>query len=491
MRPRTRRDRSTPPADSGPIRSESGPAASPDSGRIRSEPAPAASPEAGQNASPEAGQNARPEAGARLGGRAVLSLGLVLLASMVAQSFGRFTYPVLLKAIDDDVLNSLSRAGTLGTVSLGAYLLGTGVVSWLSTRLEPAALIKGGLVVSAAGLAVLATASSFASLAVGLFVAGLGSASVWVPAPGLAASLVGPSRGGMAIGVVGSGIGLGIFVVGPLTNAVRASAGDGAWRPVYVIETVVAVVVTVAVGALVRGPRRVAGAPPAEKVPTTVIRQVPGWSYLLAAFALFGAGYSLFFYFFVTQLQDAGWSSSSTNNVSSLMGLASVCGGVAFGRLSDRFGRPPLMVAGFVIMASAPLLALTASLVPVLLSAIGFGLCVSGTPTAIGALVADHLQGRAFGAAFGSLTFVFGGAQLAGPQIAGVIADRFDSFVPAFVAASLLSLAGAVCSWRLGRANLRRAADALAADAHDRGAVLDSSAGGPAATLPDDKGVAP
>jgi uncharacterized protein YndB with AHSA1/START domain len=78
-------------------------------------------------------------------------------------------------------------------------------------------------------------------------------------------------------------------------------------------------------------------------------------------------------------------------------------------------------------------------------------------------LVADHLQGRAFGAAFGSLTFAFSGAQLLGPQLGGIVADRTGSFVPAFVAASLLSLAGGACAWCLGREEravraLRRAA---------------------------------
>ncbi len=68
----------------------------------------------------------------------------------------------------------------------------------------------------------------------------------------------------------------------------------------------------------------------------------------------------------------------------------------------------------------------------------------------MGALVADHLQGRAFGTAFGSLTFVFGAAQLLGPQMAGIVADRADSFAPAFVAASAFSVGGAVCAWRLG-----------------------------------------
>jgi MFS family permease len=110
-------------------------------------------------------------------------------------------------------------------------------------------------------------------------------------------------------------------------------------------------------------------------------------------------------------------------------------------------------------------LTLTTRLVPVLLGAIGYGLCVSGAPTAIGAHVADHLSGRAFGAAFGSLTFVFGLGQLAGPQVAGFVADQTASFVIPFVASSLLALVGAWCSWRLHGAEAARATSAPASAA--------------------------
>jgi len=390
-------------------------------------------------------------------GHRLVALGLVLLASMVAQSFGRFTYPVLLKAIDAEVLHSLTKAGSLGTVSLGAYLVGTAIVSWASTRFDPTSIVKVGLTFSLVGILMLWRASSFGALAAGLAVAGLGSAGVWVPAPGIAANLVRPDQAGMAIGVVGAGIGLGITIVGPLTNAVRAATGPGAWRPVYGIEAAIAALVLVALVAFVRpaggraGPAGGAGRPR-----LSALRDVPGWGWLIAAFGAFGAGYSLFFYFFITQLQDAGWSQSSTNLVSSLLGASSIAGGIVFGRLSDRVGRPPAMAAAFVILASAPVLTLSARLVPVLLGAIGYGLCVSGAPTAIGAHVADHLSGRAFGAAFGSLTFVFGLGQLAGPQVAGFVADRTDSFVIPFLASSLLALVGAWCSLRLRRAEATR-----------------------------------
>jgi predicted MFS family arabinose efflux permease len=348
----------------------------------------------------------------------------------------------------------------LGTVSLAAYLVGTAVVSWASTRVEPTTIVKVGLTLSLVGLLILWNASGFGVLAAGLVVAGFGSAGVWVPAPGIAATLVGPEQAGVAIGVVGAGIGLGITIVGPLTNLVRASAGAGAWRPVYGIEAAVAAVVLLLFVAFVRssGNRPAGGAPPA-RARLSALRDVPGWAWLVGAFGAFGAGYSLFFYFFITQLQDGGWSQSSTNLVSSLLGAASICGGIVFGRLSDRIGRPPAMIAAFVILATAPVLTLTTRLVPVLLGAVGYGLCVSGAPTTIGAHVADHLSGRAFGAAFGSLTFVFGAGQLAGPQVAGFVADQTGSYVPAFVASSLLALVGAWCSWRLRGSEATRVSD--------------------------------
>ena len=90
-------------------------------------------------------------------GHRLVALGLVLLASMVAQSFGRFTYPVLLKAIDAEVLHSLTKAGSLGTVSLGAYLVGTAIVSWASTRFDPTSIVKVGLTFSLVGILVLWT----------------------------------------------------------------------------------------------------------------------------------------------------------------------------------------------------------------------------------------------------------------------------------------------------------------------------------------------
>ncbi len=385
----------------------------------------------------------------RLSGRAVTSLVLVTAASMVAQGFGRFTYPVLLDAINDDVLQSYTRAGLLGTISLVAYLVGTAAVSVASTTVEPISLVKFGLVASASGLALLAVAPGFITLAVALFIAGLGGAGVWVPAPGIAATAVGPERSGLAIGLVGSGIGLGIVVAGPLTNLVRRWVDDeGAWRPVYVIEALVAVVVLLGVFGLVRLPRVDVTA---DRVQLSVLRSVPGWRWLVAAFAIFGVSYSLYFYFLVAQLREAGWSASASTYIFATVGVASASGGIAFGRLSDRYGRPGMMLVGFVLLASSPLLTLSAQPALVIVAAVSFGLCVAGTPTSIAGIVADHLEGRAFGAAFGLLTLVFGVAQVLGPPFAGVMAESTGSFAIPFLLASAVALGGVGCSVALWR----------------------------------------
>lgn len=392
-----------------------------------------------------------------LSGRAIVSLVLVTAASMVAQGFGRFTYPVLLDAINDDVLNSYTRAGLLGTISLVAYLIGTAVVSIASTRLEPISLVKIGLTASAAGLGLLAVAPGFAMLAVALFITGLGGAGVWVPAPGIAATAVGPERRGLAIGLVGSGIGLGIVVAGPLTNIVRSAANDdGVWRPVYGVEAAIAVVVLLGVFGLVRLPPVTQTA---ARVEVSILRTVPGWRWLVAAFAIFGLSYSLYFYFLVAQLRETGWSASASSTIFAVVGVASALGGIAFGRISDRWGRPRTMAMGFVLLAASPLLTLSAQPVLVVVAAILFGLCVAGTPTAIGALVADTLQGRAFGAAFGTLTLVFGVAQLAGPPFAGAMAEVTGTFTIPFALASAVACGGIGCAWAL-ESRSGRSADA-------------------------------
>jgi predicted MFS family arabinose efflux permease len=359
-------------------------------------------------------------------------IGLGMLGVAVAQAFGRFTYPVLLPAIQDDLLGSYAAAGFLGTLNLFAYLVGTLAVTTTAHRLEPVRLVQGGLALSAAGLALIAVAPSGVVVGMGLVLTGVAGAVIWLPTPGLAGSVVRPERRGLAMGLVSMGVGLGIVFAGQLAGWVRRSSGDDVWRPVYVVEAAIAVAAVVATLLWLRPSG--GGTGKASPGGLGALRSVPGWLHLTVAYAAYGLSYTLFVSFLVAALEDdAGFSSAHAGTVFALLGLAVVVGGVLLGRLSDRVGRRPALVGGFLLMAVCAVGVLVGAEPWVALSAIGFGLSFSGLPAVIAAHLGDHLEPRGFSAAFGTLTLFFGVVQVVGPQLGGWLADATGGFTTTFV----------------------------------------------------------
>lgn len=371
-------------------------------------------------------------------------LALVAVASAVAQSFGRFTYALLLPAIDRDLLGSYAVAGLLGTANVGAYLAGTVAVSAVSRRADPAVLIRLGLVGTTAGLALLSQAESAAALAVGLSLTGFGGAFIWVPAPGLAGSVVSPERRGTAIGLTGSGIGLGIVGASLLTAALHRTGGDASWRTVWLVEAGISLVALLLCLALLRPTTAAAEAEPAR---ARALRAVPGWRGLVGAYAAYGLAYSVFTTYVVSALQvDAGFSEAHASLDYTLLGLALVFGGPLLGPLSDRFGRGRVLVAGNAAMAGAIVLVLAGAEPFAALSVLAFGITMSGLPAVIAAHLSDSLTPREFAGAFGRLTLFFGVAQLAGPPLGGWLAERTGSFALSFLVAGAVALLGALAS---------------------------------------------
>ena len=378
---------------------------------------------------------------------------LVAMAAGVAQAFGRFSYALLLPAIDRDLLDSYALAGLVGTANVATYLLGTLAVSALARRASPAALMKWGLLASTTGLFVLWQAESALALAVGLSFTGAGGAFIWVPAPGLAGSVVRPSRRGAAIGLSGSGIGLGIVFASALASLLHRSGGDASWRTVWLVEAVLALVVLGLCLVLLRPPVHPTDSDP---VRAGALRTVPGWVGLAGGYACYGLAYSIYMSYVVTALEDDGdFSPDHAAAVYTLVGLALVTGGILLGQLSDRIGRGITLTGGYVVMALAILLVLTGSEPWASLSALLFGTVMSGLPAVIAAQLSDELSPREFAGAFGRCTLFFGVAQLCGPPVGGWLAETTGSFVAPFLLAAAVALGGAGLSLLVPR---RRAA---------------------------------
>lgn len=378
---------------------------------------------------------------------------LIALAAGVAQAFGRFSYALLLPAIDRDLLDSYALAGLVGTVNVAAYLLGAVAVSALVRRADPAVMIRGGLLGSSSGLLVLWQADSAVTLAVGLALTGFGGAFIWVPAPGLAGSVVRPSRRGAAIGVSGSGIGGGIVFASALSAVLHTQGGDASWRTVYLVEAVLAVVVLLLCVVFLRPT-----AHPGADVPVRsgALRRVPAWAAVVGGYAAYGLAYSVYTTYLVTALEDdAGFSPGGAASVYTLVGAALVVGGVLLGRASDRWGRGRCLVVGHAVMAAAILLVPLGNAPLAVLSALVFGLMMSGLPAVIAAHLSDWLTPREFAGAFGRCTLAFGVAQLCGPPLGGVLAESTSSFTVAFVLAAVAAALGAVMSLAVVRASAR------------------------------------
>jgi predicted MFS family arabinose efflux permease len=396
----------------------------------------------------------------RLPPSAKLVLALVVLAVGVAQGFGRFTYALVLPAIERDLLHSYAVAGWFGTANLAAYLVGVLLVSLAAARLDPVHLIVLGLVLSTSGLAAMTMAVTPGLLLAGMIATGAAGAFIWIPAPGLVGSVVPEHRRGLAIGLMASGIGVAMLFAAELTHLVQARYGENAWRAVWGVETALATIATVLVVLWLREPdgERETDLRPSslhEIVTLRSLRAVPSWVALTVAYAAYGLCYSIYASYLVAALQsDAGFTARHASLDYALVGLSIAAGGVLLGRLSDRIGRRPALLWGFVAMGACPLLVLVGREPWTGASALLFGIMMSGLGSVVAAYVRDHTTEGAFAPAFGAITLFFGAAQLIGPELGGLIAEQSGGFRWAFVVSAAAALIGALASATVRRSDL-------------------------------------
>jgi len=162
--------------------------------------------------------------------------------------------------------------------------------------------------------------------------------------------------------------------------------------------------------------------------------------------------YLLVLAFLVARLEDdAGFTPVQASGTFAVVGVAVVFGGVLLGPLSDRVGRRVILVGGFVAFGLATIAILTGAQPWVLVGAVGVGLAFGGLPTVIAAYVLDATDAATYGPAYSAATLAFGLAQMAAPQVGGVLADWQGSFTAVFLLSAVVAGVGAVCSARLPR----------------------------------------
>ncbi len=346
---------------------------------------------------------------------------VIACAGVVSHVFGRGTISVLLPAMADDLGLSEQIAASLASVNLAGYLIGTVVLLALAGKFEPVALLRAGVFVTAAGLAVLSVATSTPLVMVGVALGGLGGPGIWMTAPAIVAEVVPSDRRGVAIGSLTALMGAGFIVVSLLTDLARALTDNtDLWRPVWLAEFAASLLLlALLIGAVRMEPtqRLVAGSQ------WTALRHLVGRWRTLVAYMGFAWSASAFVVLLGLAVEHHhGLSRSFATLLFSVLGVASMVGALAFGRLADAVGTPTTMswVMALVAVAAAvfPLFANEAIIAATVLV---YGAAMFAYPSLTAAYIREHVADRMFTSAFAVMTLYYSVVTAISPLVSGAL----------------------------------------------------------------------
>ncbi len=364
--------------------------------------------------------------------------------------FGRFALGMLLPSMAATLKLSYSQIGFISTGNFLGYLAAVLLCGRLARKIGSRSLIVIALVVIGASMALISRAENFTSILVLYLITGIGSGAANVPVMGLITAWFDRTIRGRAAGFVVIGSGFAIIVSGRLIPFVNRSIGPEGWRMNWLILAGTVLIIACIAYFFLRNKPEEFGLRPlgseGRDCAHVLQDQADAQSiytnrtlYLLGSiYFLFGYTYVIYATFIVTTLvNERGFSETLAGNVWSWVGFLSLFSGPVFGSLSDRLGRKAGLMIVFSLQTLAYLL-VAANLPPLFLYlSIGFyGIVAWSIPSIMVAAVSEYVGIDKALAAFGFITFIFGLGQIAGPAVAGILAEKSGSFSGGFFMAA-------------------------------------------------------
>ena len=353
-----------------------------------------------------------------------------------------------------------SRSVLAGAFSVFTLVSGGAgpVLGALADRFGPRRLILIGGVLLAASLWAdsLVTRAWHLYLAFGLVTAVGVATAGWTPAV-VMVQRQWSARLGLALGIAGSGVGLGIFLVVPLCQALIEAFG---WRWAFRGLGVLALLWIVPATALF-----VRDVPPAPRPggPTPGSTRETGGHSLeraLASPSFRFIGLAVFLGSICSQtlhvhqaafLVDHGLPAMTAASVISVVGAASILGKTGGGFVSDLFPREAVYALGMVGMIGGVGLLWMVAAAPSAWLAMGygvlFGIGYSVTAFVVPAMMSDRFRGPHFGAIFGATQVASALGSALGAWMAGRIFDATGSYAIAFSIAAGAAAVAALSVW--------------------------------------------
>jgi MFS family permease len=351
---------------------------------------------------------------------------------------------------------SYSQIGFISTGNFLGYLASVLFCGNIARRIGSRRLIIIALIIIGASMALISQAGSFSAVLTLYTITGMGSGAANVPVMGLITAWFDRTIRGRAAGFVVIGSGFAIIISGKLIPFVNTLVGPEGWRINWIILAGMVIAISFIGYIFLRNRPEDVGLKPLGSEEMTITPVTGGEKaaqsiyknktlYLLGTiYFLFGYTYVIYATFIVTTLvKERGFSETIAGNFWAWVGLLSLFSGPVFGTLSDRLGRK----VGLTIVFSLQMLAylmVAANLPPLFLylSIGSYGIVAWSIPSIMVAAVSEYVGVNKALAAFGFITFIFGLGQIAGPSVAGVLAERTGSFSSSFfMAAAFAGLA--------------------------------------------------
>ena len=371
-----------------------------------------------------------------------------------------------------------SRAAIAGAYSLSALIAGIG--SWLGGRLVDRLGVKKVLI----GGSIILSFSTMASgwireiwhlyLFFGIFTA-IGTCSLgWVPNSVLLSNWFVRNRGTM-VGIAFSGMGIGIFAVGPFAQYLISRFG---WQTAYGVLGLTVLILLLPLNCVLRNRPSESEEKPGSggrgpgivengKVERThdegegrkdwtlgsSMKTISFWAFFFAFLFLPLGAFPVMIHQ-VAYLTDQGYTKIMAAFVFGAVGLMSSGGKVLFGVLSDRMGREKSVtwsfacsVLGIVVLLFLPSLR-SASWVYVY--AVLFGISFGARGPILIAMTSDIYRGRHYGSIFGFINFGNGIGGALGPWLGGYLHDLTGSYRITFLICIPVLMMSCLCFWIAG-----------------------------------------
>ena len=359
----------------------------------------------------------------------------------------RIAYGTVLPALRRDLDLTFFAGGALAAANLAAYLAGTLAAPRLGRVLPMAALARWGHGAFAFGALATGLAPDTATFALGRVLTGLGAGigllALFVVVFELTARELRP----VVSAAVWSGIGVAIVASGLSAPLLLGQAG--AWRWVFGVSALLAVVVAWEVGRI----SPAAGVAAETPVPTMPPSEMPdpwsgsAWLGLFGAYFMFGVGYIAYSTFVGGRLAaaNAGMATIVASWVS--LGLGSIAGSVLGAAvLWSRRWKPFALVLASLAGAGGSAAAIEAGPIGPMVGAVMVGLGLASTPAIVTAFVRERTSDLDYARVFSMATAALGVGQLIGPLIAGALADRIGPGAVMVFAAGAYSAGAALAA---------------------------------------------